>query len=282
VTLSDRIGAGTAGDHGSLGRWLHRLTGRSPSEREVLSLFSGFETIAVHEPRRTAREISALRYRNRALTAIVARRGLHALTPLADPAGTECLEVFRRPRRPTILLTWHLGPIFGLGAALAYRNIPVLAIRAGPFYEPVGRMDLAFTQGGPVARARAVGQALKSLEEGGLVLLAAEGPDGACTEAVPCLGRLIALARGPFGLARLTGADVFPCVPRWNNQGRIDVYTGEPLTPPGCDGDKTRFESSYAAAAARWLQSYLLASPQELWLYTLRWLLSARVAPSSH
>ena len=239
-------------------------------------MFNGFHTVAVQQPRWTAREISALRYTNRALLALVGRGGLQAMAPLIDPVGTERLESFRRPSQPTILVTWHVGPIFGLGAALAYHNIPVLAIREGAFYEPTAEMELAFTRGGPNARARTVGQALRNLNRGGLVLMAAEGPDGARTAAVPCLGRSISLARGPFGLARLAGAVVVPCVPRWDYQGRIEVHVGEPLTPPRRPETKTAFEASYAAAAARWLQSYLLASPQELWLYTLRWLLSAR------
>jgi lauroyl/myristoyl acyltransferase len=282
VAFSDRLDTGTVVDCGAgLGRLAHRIHRSSPSERDVVSLFTGFDTVAVDEPRRTAREISALRYTNRALLALVRRRGLQTLAPLVNPAGARNLEVLRHPDRPTILITWHVGVIFGLAAALTQRNIPVLVVREGSFYEPIGRMEFAFTRGGPSARARTFGHALRQLQKGGLVLMAADGPDGARTACVPCLGRSFSLARGPFGLARLAGAVLVPCVPRWDGDGRIDVQVSPALTRPRMD-TKATFETSYAAAAAGWLQTYLLESPQDLWLYTLRRLLSADASPKSN
>ena len=94
------------------------------------------------------------------------------------------------------------------------------------------------------------------------------------TTGVPCLGRSVPLARGPFALARLTRARLVPAVARWNDAGRIDIVVGQAL---GMDsaGPPAIVEASAAASAGRWFDGYAREHPQELWFCTLRWLASA-------
>ena len=103
--------------------------------------------------------------------------------------------------------------------------------------------------------------ALLHLKERGFVVLALDGVQGPGLP-VSCLGQRLELARGPFALARLSGAPLCPLVARWE-RGRIGIVVGDELAAK--EG-----EEAFAAAAARWLERYLVASPVEVRLGLLR------------
>jgi hypothetical protein len=255
------------------GRIVHRVHRRCPSSRSVSTILpEGLPRPAGA----IARDLSALRYQNRAAVVLAARRGTRCLYPLIEPAAIEALKGIRPP---AILLAWHVGAAMALGAALACAEVPALGMRKNASVGPGGPVDVAAITGARETRSRAFARALARLKAGGLVAVAPDVSDVAITTGVPCLGRSVSLARGPFALARLTGAPLLPAVARWNEAGRIDVVLGPAL---GMDraGPPALVEASGAASAAHWFDAYIREHPQELWFYTLRWLASAPRTPT--
>jgi hypothetical protein len=74
-------------------------------------------------------------------------------------------------------------------------------------------------------------------------------------------------------MARLTGAPLLPLVARWRG-GEVEVEAGDPLAAPAAP-EPEAWERALAAAAARWLERYLLGSPAETGLSLLRVFLTA-------
>lgn len=260
---------------GHAGRVTHAVHPRHPSAAEISRLFEGFDSPAVRDPTRTARQMSKLRYQNRALIAMVARRGIDPIIAITDPSAAARFERVRDPSSPTILVGWHVGPIFGLTGFLSQHKVPMLVIRASAHYEARGSMEFAFTAGGMQQRTTAVLRAVRRLKSGGLVVIASDGPDFSESIEVRCFGRAMRIARGPYALARMTRASIVPVAPRWMTDGRIHVEVGPPLAVPTVvDGDNDRFEQAYAQASADWFEAYVLAHPGDLWLYRLRQLLA--------
>lgn len=92
------------------------------------------------------------------------------------------------------------------------------------------------------------------------------------TAPVPCFGRARAMARGPFALARLTGAPLIPLAAQLDGDRVVRVPAGPPLAGNGA-GDA--LETSLAAAAAAWLEDTIRRSPGQLRRCVLQWLLDA-------
>jgi lauroyl/myristoyl acyltransferase len=135
-------------------------------------------------------------------------------------------------------------------------------------------VEIVSTEGDDQRRAASFQRALAHLAGGGFVVLALDVVQGAGLP-VPCLGRTLALARGPFALARLAGAPLVPLVPlvaRWR-RGGVEAEAGEPIAVDPKLGPADR-ERALAESAGRWLERYLLSSPSELSLGLLRILLA--------
>lgn len=242
---------------GALGSIRNRLSRRWPDPEQVRTLFP---SLPCSEAARVAWKIAALEARNRLLVECI-RRG--ALPPVEAP------EAFATLRPPLILGTFHIGAIHALGPALEKLPGPVLALRQGRLYEPGPTVEVVSTEGDEQNRAAVFLRALSHLQAGGFVVTALDAVPGK-TLAAPCLGRTLELARGPFTLARLAGVPIVPLAARWR-QGAVEVAVGEALT--------SSEEAGLAAAAALWLEKYLLESPSELGLGLLRSLLSPRPDP---
>jgi hypothetical protein len=191
---------------------------------------------------------------NRAAVALVQRRGLAALGALLDPAFVERPERLSAPTRH-VFAAFHVGAHDGVGAALLRWQLPVLRLREMPLE-------------GAETRARALRQALRHMRDGGSVLAVLDGPGGASTRPVPCLGRGIVLRRGPFMLARAAGASIVPMAARWTAAGAIALDIGRPL-------EASEDEPALARRAAAWLEQYLSLRPEDVWPYTLANLLAA-------
>jgi lauroyl/myristoyl acyltransferase len=134
----------------------------------------------------------------------------------------------------------------------------------GRLYDPRPPVEVASSEGDEQSRAVLFRRLLIHLDRGGFVVVALDIAPGASVS-VSCLGRPLSFARGPFALARLTGAPLLPLVAGWKGGG-IEILLGEGLAAEP-------EESALAASAARWLESYLLASPAQLGLGLLRALL---------
>ena len=146
---------------GATGRMIHRLHRHCPSARSVSTILPE----GLPRPAGViARDLSALRYKNRATVALAVRRGTRCLYPLIEPASIDALKGIQAP---AILLTWHIGPAVALGAALARAEVPALAIRKAATVRPGGLVDVAATTGAPEAKAHAFARALARLKAGG-------------------------------------------------------------------------------------------------------------------
>jgi lauroyl/myristoyl acyltransferase len=129
--------------------------------------------------------------------------------------------------------------------------------------------------GGEAERAAALWRAVRYLKDGGLVLIAADGLAGDRTRPVEFLGRRILLARGPFVLARLSGAPLIPIVASWTSDRQIRVEQGSALDVGVPPSNGEAFEAAAARATASWMERRVLQSPRELRPHTIRWLQTA-------
>ncbi len=152
-------------------------------------------------------------------------------------------------------------------------------LRQGSLYTPRPPVVLETTEGDDQRRAAAFRRALVHLARGGFVVVALDVVPGPGFR-VPCLGRTIELARGPFAMARLASAPLVPLVARWRRNG-VEVEIGEALAGGAPDSGAEAWESALAASAGRWLESYLLAFPAEIGLGLLRSLLAGDPTPES-
>ena len=237
---------------GALGSIRNRLSRRWPDPEQVRTLFPALPR---SEAARVAWRIAALEARNRLLVDRI-RRGV--LPQVEAP------EAFASLRPPLLLGTFHIGAVHALEPALEKLPGPVLGLRQGRLYAEGRPVEVVSTEGDEQRRAAVFLRALTHLQTGGFVVTALDVAPGSGL-AVPCLGRTLELARGPFALARLAGAPIVPIAARWQKE-RVKVGVGEALAGSG--------ETELAAAAALWLERYLLESPSELGLGLLRSLLS--------
>jgi hypothetical protein len=240
---------------GVLGTLRNRLSRSWPSPEQIQILFPHLTSRAAA---RVAWKIGGLEARNRLLVACMLREGLEPVRPLIRPPAFDGL------RPPLILGTFHVGAVHALGAAIESLPGRVLTLRQGMMYTPRPPAELVTTEGNTQRRAAVFQKMLGCLEDGGFVLTALDVAPGANLR-VPCLGRPLTLARGPFALARITGAPIVPLVARWRG-GKVEVETGAPL-------EGLNDEERLAESAAAWLERYLLASPAETGLALVRNLL---------
>jgi hypothetical protein len=242
---------------GALGSIRNRLSRRWPHPEQVRTLFPALPR---SEAARVAWRIAALEARNRLLVECIRREALPQV---------EAPQAFAALRPPLLLGTFHVGAVHALGPALEKLPGPVLALRQGRLYATGRQVEVVSTEGNEQSRAAVLLRALAHLQAGGFVVTALDVVPGTGL-AVPCLGRTLELARGPFALARLADVPIVPLAARWR-QGRVEVVLGEALTASG--------ETELAAAAALWLESYLLECPGELGLGLLRSLLNLQPDP---
>jgi hypothetical protein len=234
-----------------------------PSRSEVAALYDWL-------PRRSlgtvARDIAALHFKNRAAIALVQSGGTRSLSEVVRWASEAARDDLFQGEGARLIVACHVGAFFGIRAALETIERPALTLRDLPM-------------GDPASRARALKRAVDVLRQGGLVIATLDGPGGTSTGEVECLGRRIVLRRGPFTLARITGAPMVPVVCAWTRQGRIEMRIAPAVGRPAA-GERVgaEFEDLMAIRAARWIDQYLRSQPQEIWLSTLRHYIAAPLA----
>ena len=241
------------------GRLAHRIGVNGPSRDELTALY---DWLPPHEQVQVGRAIAALRLKNRAAVAMVAHDGTAHLARLvrwpSEPHGHELFDANGK-----VVLACHVGAFLGIRAALHSINGTALVLRDVPM------QDFA-------SRSAALKRAVDHVRAGGTVVATIDGPGGTSTGEVECLGRRIVFRRGPFVLSRLTGAPLVPVVCAWTSDARIAVRIAAPIDrPANRDLAADEFETLMAARTARWLDAYLRAEPQEIWLSTLRNFLAA-------
>jgi len=153
---------------------------------------------------------------------------------------------------PVIIVSGHTGnPELAL-VAVAQRGRQWVEL-VEPLEPPaLGRYlaRLREAAGGIVAEADASGTraALRQLRAGGMVALVADRDLSGAGICVTLLGRQVLLPRGPWELARRTGARVAPLFAARRFADDQTVWIEEPFTVPA-EGDR---EEAIGAAAQRW------------------------------
>jgi hypothetical protein len=219
-----------------------------------------FGTRVAAEAREIARRSAALRFKNHAALALLQKKGLAALADRVSSAHAQPPASLVSAKR-AILLSSHVGVHNGVSAALHRWGIEAFVL-------PLQGVDQ------PQRRAMALRTAIDVLRDGGRVLAVMDGPFGAHSAPVDCLGRRIVLRRGAFALACLTNAVMLPAVARWSEHGDIEPFVDEPLpAAPGRCGER-----ELTRLAASWLERYLTAHPEEAWPYTIANFLDAPLA----
>ncbi|HEX2835827.1 MAG TPA: hypothetical protein VHW00_22655 [Thermoanaerobaculia bacterium] len=157
---------------------------------------------------------------------------------------------------PLIIGTFHLGALAAVGSMFAELPSNVLVLRATPkFTKPLPHVTIETTRGDEQHRARVFHRAIQFLQDGHFVFVPLD-PEESARLAAPFRGRTLQLARGPFALARITGAPILPMIARWNGWS-VELVLGE-IIPASSD------EAQLAAAAAKWLEDYLDRHPSEI------------------
>jgi hypothetical protein len=156
-------------------------------------------------------------------------------------------------RAPMVLVSFHVGALCAVGAALEDLPGDVVVLHDSEFHPRHG-VTLLHTGTDEWSRAAAFRRALAALRSGGFVFLTVDYAPGATVPAT-MLGRRVSLARGAFALTRMSGAPLVPLVAGWRGGG-IKLHWGEPITAAD--------EEALAAATAAWLERHLLAFPGDL------------------
>jgi len=264
----------SAGGH--VGHLRNRLSQRWPSSEEVHTLFPSLNR---HEAARVAWKIGGIDARNRILGRYLERDRDRLLTWLM-PRPAPALSRFHPP---FILGFFHVGAPQALGAVFEWLPVPVLALRLGIRKPAVPTLTVLTIEGSTQQRALVFSRAMAHLQACGVVASALDFVSGPSLT-VPFLGRSLELARGPFAMARLTGAPLVPLAARWHG-GIVDVEVGDELVADGFSSPEI-CERKLATAAAGWLENYLRSDPGEMGLGLLhRLVLSSdeqvkRIAPA--
>lgn len=186
---------------------------------------------------------------SRTLKEGVYRRGAAAVTGIVTQPPFDDL------RPPAILATVHLGPLHAIASVVEALAIGTLSFRLETDAAGANNAIIAETNDDEMTRAAAFYNAVRALRAGQFALVTLEPDQGAHIE-VALFGRTMRFARGPFALARVTGAPLIPLVARWTGR-RVEIIRGETIAAfPD--------ESVSAAAAAAWLEQYLGEHPEEM------------------
>src|SRR5690606_12671472 len=245
------------------GRLSAQLRGR-PRPADVAAVLAGHPALASLDPVRIACEAKASTYRARALLALARRRGLDAVVPLLEREGIGPLQSLATPGVSAVVVTWHFGAGCGLSAAFHRYGIRGWALTRNALPAEHASVSLRVGRDGD-DRARALWRAINLLkDEGGVIVVAADGMAGERTRPVPLLGRQARLSRGPFVLARLTGAPLVPVVATWTAARTLKIVVGRPLVVDAPRTDVDAFETAAARAAAAWMEDRIVAMPSDL------------------
>lgn len=219
-------------------------------------------TLLPHVPEnaraRIVRRSRAEAMRSLLLVETVRHYGLGSVRKLVPPNAA-----MASLRPPLIVGVFHIGPVIALTTAIEQLRGNVFVLRRSTLpLERVPSITIETAVGDEQRRALAFHRALERLKAGEFVIMALD-PEHAFRLPVPCLGRTLQLARGPFALARIAGVPVVPVIPRWRGT-EVELVVGEPFAASTEDGTADDFELSLAESAGRWLERYLLEHPEEL------------------
>jgi hypothetical protein len=226
-------------------RRLARSALAAAATRWPTATYSGIGAVArVTRPRRSSE------WKSRALGVVMA-------TATAEPVFPAIRVIGAVPgtTQPVIFISLHAGALAAIGALFQRMPRRVAALHRMEWRLPsnVESIYVAPTDEGGAAGFR---RALELVRGGDHAFMPIDGHG----IDVPLLDRATSFSRGPFALARLTGAPIVPLVAQWRG-GRVDIFVGEAVAA----GDD---EEEMALAVADGLDRHLRAHPSEIpdWL----------------
>jgi hypothetical protein len=229
----------------------HRLPFSRIAEEHVAALYPHVPGDTIPQLAHALDESEALRS---VLDIVKWTVGSQALVPYVRLDGWEPLRALHAAGQPAIVVSWHLGSVPLGQAAFMKAGMPHLALER---HHGIGeRHVFAFPAGDRAAGAVALKRAIEHLRSGGIVRLMMDG-DGPALR-VPCLGRMIMIARGAVSLARVSGAPLFPMASRWDRAAGCGVVElGAPIAAPTGRRRPADVEQAIGVAALRWLDGHL-------------------------
>jgi hypothetical protein len=151
---------------------------------------------------------------------------------------------------PIVIAGLHLGAMTAIGALLHSLPGEVLSLVGGVAESRPG-VTLVVVGEEESQRAAQMKRAVDAVRAGQTVFVAADAASGA--PEVEVLGHTVSFARGPFAIARLTGAPVVPVMARWRGR-KIEIEAGERIEP----ADEVTMVGHFGA----WLSEYLTRYPE--------------------
>jgi KDO2-lipid IV(A) lauroyltransferase len=203
--------------------------------------------------------------------------GVIALVRL-DPGEEERLREIVEDRSGAVIVGGHYGTWELLGARLAALGYPSIAIMQDQ-RNPLMNRELNETRGRlgleVVERRAAPRRVIRTLQEGGLVLIVGDQDAGAGGAFVDFFGRPASTTTGPAWFAARSGAAFLGAwIHREGGSYRMgfdELEEMEPVVSLPAGTDREALVGAMTAAYMRWLEDVIRADPgQYLWLHR-RW-----------
>jgi len=187
-------------------------------------------------------------------------------------------------RGPTVIATFHSGPLLAVRWALERAALPTLVLAHDSSVEMVAgqtRIDPAETLTN--SRAGVIVQAVSFLRrhEKSVVLMAPDGGQADRTIPVELMGGRMSFRPGAAAIARIAGARLIPVVARWQTTTRIGVCAGEALPSVETRAD----EVEAIRGLARFVEAHFERHPGDLSTFYVSKLATSvdpRNVPSAH
>jgi lauroyl/myristoyl acyltransferase len=206
------------------------------------------------------------------------RKDVNPAALLAARVGEERLVVASREGKGAILLTAHVGNFELGGLFLAQLGLKVAAVYV-PDPSPVierHREDarrMLGVRGLPIDTSPfAFLPVLKALEENTCVAIQGDRDVSGTGLVMPFFGKTASFPIGPFRLAQVSGAPIFPVFVLQEDDGRYRTIVEEAIRVPNARGKEG--EAAVTAALARFVASMertIRAYPAQWYLFTRFW-----------
>lgn len=227
---------------------------------------------------RVRRRIASCEVRNRALLFVLRRSGPRRILPLLRIHGHESFRQLRDQGDPAVVVFWHLGVARAVELMLTRLGYSVLGASLEESPRPLPGYR-ALTVSDASSGTRFLMEALRELKDGGVPVLAADGP-GRGSRRTRFLGRQLPLPSGIARLARMASARVVPATSRWiGTSSAIEVTLHPPLPEPDASHAPPDWEDELATQVMRWFESHLRSHPEDLRPFNIRRCLHPATAP---
>ena len=244
---------------GALARLLHRAgrIGPTPTELAPLCPRLGRRTLG-----RLARDIAARSFKSECVDLLKHRRG--ASRRLRESLlRRDSAQTLSGIQGPTVIATFHAGPLLAVRWALERAAIPTLVLAYDGSVEMDAGQQRIDTEGAPAgSRAGVIVQAVAFLRrhEKSVVLLAPDGGVAERTIPVELLGGCMSFRPGAAAIARIAGAHLIPVMARWETTTRIGIRAGEALRV----AETRKDEVEATRGLARFVEAHFERHPEDL------------------